>query len=111
MPTINKKQIQIHYLKKEKNKERHTLYNNSQWRKLRKIYKESHPLCEECLKNDIIKTADDIHHIKSPFDPNISEMEKWQRLLDYSNLMALCKACHGKIHANQQKNSKKINKT
>ena len=108
MPTINKKPVQVIYLKKERNKERHTLYNNSQWRNLRKIYLQSHPLCEECLKHDIVTEASDVHHLLSPFDPNLSEMEKWKRLLDYGNLMALCKDCHGKIHAMQQKNSKKV---
>ena len=49
-----------------------------------------------------------ISKITLSFDPSISEMEKWKRLLDYSNLMALCKDCHGKIHAKQQKNSKKV---
>lgn len=101
MPTINKKPLLLN--KSTKKQDRAKYYGNQQWRNLRLIYKQSHPLCEECLKNDIIVPASDIHHKLSPFDPNIGEMERWKRLLDYDNLTALCKDCHGKLHANEQK--------
>lgn len=104
MPTINKKTVLLN--KSERPKERQRYYQSTQWKNLRKIYQQSHPLCEECLKHDIITPAHDIHHKLSPFDPNIGEMERWKRLLDYDNLMALCKDCHGKLHANDQKKKK-----
>ena len=109
MPTINRKPILLNPSTKKKDRAKY--YGNTQWKNLRKIYLQSNPLCEECLKNDIV-TADhlQVHHKLSPFDPNISEMERWQRLLDWSNLVTLCRECHGKLHANQQKNEKKLRK-
>ena len=97
--------------KSTKKQDRAKYYGNTQWRNLRKIYQQSHPLCEMCLEEDIITPAHDIHHKLSPFDPNISEMERWKRLLDYGNLMALCKDCHGKLHANEQKMKKNAEKS
>jgi predicted HNH restriction endonuclease len=58
-----------------------------------------HPICEECLKKGKVTAAQDVHHKKSPFkDGEIN----WNLLLDYDNLMSVCKDCHGKIHAAQQ---------
>ena len=109
MPTINKKPLLLN--KSTRKQDRAKYYGNTQWKNLRKIYLQSHPLCEKCLQNDIVTPTSDIHHKLSPFDPNISEMERWKRLLDYDNLMSLCQECHGNLHANEQKmkkNSKKI---
>ncbi|MBQ3944240.1 MAG: HNH endonuclease [Alphaproteobacteria bacterium] len=89
--------------------ERQKLYSNPQWKNLRKIYRQSHPLCEECLKHDIVTPASDIHHKLSPFDPNIGEMEQYRRLLDWNNLKALCKECHANLH-NEQEKAKKAKK-
>ena len=71
-----------------------------------------HPLCEECLRNGVVN-ADDltVHHILSPFEPNIGEVEQWRRLLDYFNLKTLCAECHGHLHATEQKNKKNKNQS
>jgi 5-methylcytosine-specific restriction protein A len=107
MPQINKKPILILNKTQEKSKERHKLYNLQQWRNLREIFKQSHPLCSECLKHNIITAENlDVHHILSPFDPNISEMEKYHRLLDYNNLQTLCKTCHQQAHLKKKLDSK-----
>lgn len=105
MPTINKKQIQvIPSAKRERNRERHKLYNSARWRQTRQIYLMEHPLCEKCLEEGVVNGEHlHVHHILSPFDPNISENEKWKRLLDYSNLKTLCEDCHGALHAEQQR--------
>ena len=70
-------------------------YNNPEWRKLRNIYIKEHPLCEDCLDKGKVVPAEDVHHIRSPFQNG--ECNK-ALLLDYNNLMALCKQCHNKRH-------------
>ena len=74
---------------------RRKAYNNTEWRKLRDTYIKEHPLCEDCLDKGKVVPAEDIHHIRSPFQNG--ECNK-ALLLDYNNLMALCKQCHNKRH-------------
>ena len=74
-------------------------YNSAQWRKMRDTYMHEHPICEDCLKKGKVTPATDIHHIRSPFRGG--EIN-WTLLLDYNNLMSLCKECHGLRHAKQQ---------
>lgn len=103
MPTINKKTILLENKTEEAHKERMKYYNNSQWKKLKNIYLQCHPLCEECLKNGIVNGEHlHVHHIKSPFNTNLTEWERWQRLLDFSNLQTLCEVCHAKKHHNRK---------
>lgn len=78
---------------------RATAYNNVQWRKMRDTYLHEHPLCEDCLAKGKVTAATDIHHIKSPF--RNGEIN-WGLLLNYENLAALCKECHGNRHAAEQ---------
>lgn len=78
---------------------RQKAYQSSEWKKLRDIYMKEHPVCEECLAKGKITPAVDIHHKESPFKNN--EVNK-SLLLDYNNLQALCKECHGDIHNRQQ---------
>lgn len=78
---------------------RQQAYQNTAWRKLRDTYMHQHPICEKCLKQGKITPATDVHHIRSPFQHG--EIN-YNLLLDYDNLMALCKDCHGNIHAAQQ---------
>lgn len=59
------------------------------WRAIRKRYITSHPLCEECLRCGLAVTAEHVHHI-IPLTDGGTNAE--------SNLMALCKACHSRIH-------------
>lgn len=100
MPTLNLQKK----TKKENNKRnentasremRRKSYNNTEWRKLRDTYIKEHPLCEDCLDKGKVVPAEDVHHIRSPFQNG--ECNK-ALLLDYNNLMALCKQCHNKRH-------------
>lgn len=100
MPTLNitKK------TKKETNQRNQTTsrevrmkaYNNTEWKHLRNTYIKEHPLCEMCLEKGKVVPAEDIHHKQSPFKNGDVDFNK---LLDYDNLQALCKECHGNIHA------------
>lgn len=109
MPTINKKPLILN--RSTKKTEKHKLYNNSQWIKLSKLYRQNNPLCEECLKNDIVTPASSVHHKMSPFDGNISEVEQYRRLLDWGNLESVCHQCHQKIHEQQEKMKKSKKKS
>jgi 5-methylcytosine-specific restriction protein A len=74
-------------------------YNNSTWRKLRNTYLKEHALCQDCIAKGIITPATDIHHIKSPFQ---NGEINYNLLLDVTNLVSLCRACHGERHSKEQ---------
>lgn len=69
------------------------IYNSKQWKQLRNSYITEHPLCEQCLLEDNITPAEDVHHIK-PFLSGITYNEILSLAYDYNNLMSLCKQCH-----------------
>ena len=58
------------------------------WRKIRNKFIREHPLCQQCLKDSRLKTAEEVHHIL-PLRRGGTH--------DASNLMALCKSCHSRI--------------
>ena len=72
-------------------------YQSKYWKKLRSEYIAEHPVCENCLKYGRVVPAEEIHH-KKPFGLGETEREKWQLLLDKSNLIALCSSCHDEFH-------------
>lgn len=86
------------------------LYNKAAWKKLRLAYLMMHPLCQRCLaektddddKIGIVNPATDVHHINSPFDDGLSDMERLGRLLDPNNLESICSHHHGLLHRQQQ---------
>ena len=59
------------------------------WKRIRDSYVQTHPFCEQCLKNSILVPVDEVHHIVP-----ISKGGTHAR----SNLMSLCRSCHNKIH-------------
>lgn len=61
-----------------------------EWKHIRDRYIKSHPLCNECLKNNILTTAAEVHHIL-PLSHGGTN--------DFINLMSLCKPCHSSISA------------
>lgn len=67
----------------------HRFYHTKQWRKCRNEYIRSHPLCEECLKNNRTELATEVHHIVELADGGAP--------LDKKNLRALCHRCHMEI--------------
>lgn len=102
MPYINKlekKKTSSERKETDMRELRRKAYNNTAWRKLRDLYMHEHPICEECLKKGKITAAEDVHHKRSPFRKG--EIN-YGLLMDYDNLMAVCKECHGEIHAAQQ---------
>ena len=102
MPQINKlekKKKTFERKETDMRKLRRDAYNNSTWRNLRNTYMRNHPICEDCLAKGKVTPAEDIHHKVSPFK---NGEINYNLLLDYDNLVALCKNCHGIRHAKEQ---------
>lgn len=74
---------------------RRKAYQSPSWRKLRNNFIKQNPCCADCLSKGVVKPAEDIHHIKSPFKNN---EVNYALLLDEKNLVQLCKACHAARH-------------
>lgn len=60
------------------------------WKRIRDRYIQEHPLCELCQRDGRLTPAEEVHH-KVP----LSEGGTHAR----DNLVALCKSCHARIHA------------
>lgn len=72
--------------------DRQKFYQSTEWRKLRAYKINNHPLCEECLKKDMLTPATEVHHIK-----DIVDCPTFENALNYDGLMSLCKSCHSTI--------------
>ena len=81
--------INRRYEQYERDPECHKRYGRA-WRSIRSSYISEHPLCEECLKVKRITKAEEVHHIKPLSEGGTN---------DKANLIALCKSCHSKTHA------------
>lgn len=66
------------------------IYKGKRWQTIRKKYYEEHPLCENCLLEDKITPAEEVHHIV----PLSAGGEPYA----FSNLRSLCRSCHLKEH-------------
>ena len=60
------------------------------WKRIRDSYVEQHPLCEVCQQHGRLVPTEEVHH-KLPLADGGTHAR--------DNLIALCKACHAKIHA------------
>lgn len=67
------------------------------WKRIRDKYIKSHPYCEECWKTGKETPAEEVHHI-------IPMCEGGRH--DRSNLMAVCSACHIRIHERMKQEEK-----
>lgn len=67
-------------------------YHSLEWQRARKaVLIRDHGLCQHCLKDNRVTTADMVHHIK-PLKTH------WILRVVLSNLISLCNACHNKVH-------------
>lgn len=60
------------------------------WKRIRDRYVSQQPFCEQCYEKGILVETEEIHH-KKPLSQGGTH--------DTSNLIALCKECHARIHA------------
>ncbi len=72
-------------------------YNTTAWVNCRTYFLVHNPRCQRCLGMDIIRLAQEVHHIK-PLSSVDTLEEKFTIGLDVNNLQALCKDCHHEIH-------------
>lgn len=59
----------------------------SRWRRARKMFLNSHPLCVECQKNGVLTTANVVDHI-------IPHKGDYDLFWNENNWQPLCKRCH-----------------
>lgn len=63
------------------------LYDTAQWKQLRLIHLDRHPLCIRCNNLGYIKPAKDVDHV-------IPHKGDLNLFYDMNNLQSLCKSCH-----------------
>ena len=66
--------------------QRHPEANTRAYRRWRNAYVASHPSCELCLKDGIIKPSEELDHIV--------RLVEGSKMKDVDNVQALCKDCH-----------------
>lgn len=71
-------------------------YGN-RWRKARKSFLQTHPLCEECLKRGVYTKATVVDH-------RVPHRGDSKLFWDQSNWQALCKPCHDKKTGREDSN-------
>lgn len=69
---------------------------------MRFTYFASHPLDELSLLVDEVESAEDVHHLVSPFQTGKNLQEILTLLLDPDNLISLSKKHHGIIHGHPE---------
>lgn len=68
-------------------------YHSQAWKALRQqVLARDAYLCQPCLREKRITRADTVHHI-------VPVREDWSRRLDPTNLEAVCRECHSKLHS------------
>jgi len=65
------------------------------WDKFSAWYRKEHPLCEECVKNDLIIPVDVVDHI--------IPLAEGGAHCDEENAMSLCWSCHEKKKAREKR--------
>jgi 5-methylcytosine-specific restriction protein A len=64
---------------------------DSRWKRLSESIRKNNPLCHDCLENDMVTPATEVHHIIKIAD---APQLKYER----TNLVQLCTACHERRH-------------
>ena len=101
MPYIEK-QSRYAKLKAKERQRQHNLewtkyYQDKIYMQNKIYYKKTHPLCEDCLSNDIVTPAVHLHHIV-PFSTGLTDEQKLNLLRNTDNFVCLCEKCHKKRH-------------
>ena len=71
--------------------ERHKIYGTTRWQKLREYKRHRDPLCEECMRKNVITPMALVDHI--------IPISEGGAPFDMENLQSLCVSCHNKKHA------------
>lgn len=70
----------------KKEHEHQKIYHTQRWMKTSRQYRKENPLCVECKKEGIIKSADVVDHIKPIQDGG--------EVFDWDNFQSLCHSHH-----------------
>lgn len=87
-------------------KERSKVYSLAAWRRLRDLKRRNDPMCEVCLIEGKLTPGEDVHHLRSFMC--LGGNARIEALLDYGNLVTLCKVCHQRLHHGTLKGSESI---
>lgn len=68
------------------------------WHKLRLAYLQEHCFCENCLRYGKYTFSEEVHH-RYFLNNGKTVADRLAILLDWNNLIALCKDCHHRFHA------------
>ncbi len=72
----------------ERYTEAHRFYNSQPWRRVRRVFLEDNPLCQDCEEQrGKLVPSEEAHHV-------VERLEDPSRAFDPTNLRALCKPCH-----------------
>lgn len=86
----HRKQESQRYEKYDRDQAVHRRRYGRVWKRIRDSYVRQHPMCELCLKEGRYVPTEEVHHIKPLAEGGTH---------DRDNLIALCKSCHARIHA------------
>lgn len=91
VPKLRPRRVQLPKLRPPAADATHRIRNSRKWKRISKLYRQLHPVCEACGEN----ISDEVHH-REPVSkaPHLAH--------DWANLMALCKACHREVHGRQR---------
>ena len=91
----HKKKVNTEYQKRRTDIEEQAFYKSYRWQKLRKYKLSIDPLCEICLRKEIVKEATMVDHIRP--------IKKGGDLMATDNLQSLCVSCHNRKKAKEMK--------
>ena len=93
-------------MSRDKNYQR--LLNSKRWQEVKRIvWQRTNGLCEECMKQGIVRAGVDCHHIVSvETATSLHEMERLCYNLD--NIRLLCIEHHSAIHKSMGKGTRKL---
>ena len=93
-------------MSRDKNYQR--LLNSKRWQEVKRIvWQRTNGLCEECMKQGIVRAGVDCHHIV-PVETATTPQEMERLCFDVNNVRLLCIACHSAIHKGMGKGTRKL---
>ena len=93
-------------MSRDKNYQR--LLNSKRWQEVKRIvWQRTNGLCEECMKQGIVRAGVDCHHIV-PVEKATTPQEMERLCFDVNNVRLLCIACHSAIHKGMGKGTRKL---
>ena len=93
-------------MSRDKNYQR--LLNSKRWQEVKRVvWQRTNGLCEECIKQGIVRAGVDCHHIV-PVETATTPQEMERLCFDVNNVRLLCIACHSAIHKGMGKGTRKL---